>query len=514
METIKKQINVERIRSHFPGVMPYCLNTGSGVKYVTTGDTNGNYGQIMCDYSGYSETTFNILRKYYLIRNIIRGGQRLKRVEKNGVVCYTELFDDDMKSYYYKVKNRDDFEVFDYKTLKPISETYDTSDRYIALVSKENYDKYNLLGGMELIDLVESEIIGLVNVPNRIKGARVPDKFYLTKISEWLDWFSANEEAHNNFPINKGNCCETDEWDDRGGTDMRNFLTEKSSLLVNLLSIWAQRCETEGAITPPSLDIPVLVTQEYDDNGVMSVTDETIPYRSNGHEKIENAREPYTKGVQMESQLQMLRSRTRKYDDNGDLLPFIYTGSTTPTSGVSIPYVIGEKFNEYYDTDGRIKYDEITDTHTAYTSDDRSVKIRVFKYKVAGVLYEESYPTSDVVEDFLVNGAGSTTKITYEKIDFDNKKVTIYNRDFGLSREGNLTTMTMLPTGEIWNSRDAISSQVIKKEYLNHISEEPVIDVNIEFDRGNATAFESHLKLSECNTFEDMENYGNNYFNL
>ena len=71
-----------------------------------------------------------------------------------------------------------------------------------------------------------------------------------------------------------------------------------------------------------------------------------------------------------------------------------------------------------------------------------------------------------------------------------------------------------LPTGEVWNYGEASSSPVIKKEYLNHISEEPIIDVDVEFDRGNATAFENHFKLSECNTFEDIENYGNNYFNL
>jgi hypothetical protein len=37
---------------------------------------------------------------------------------------------------------------------------------------------------------------------------------------------------------------------------------------------------------------------------------------------------------------------------------------------------------------------------------------------------------------------------------------------------------------------------------------------NLILDRGYASAFEMHFKLSEVNTLEDMENYGNNFFGL
>lgn len=130
-----------------------------------------------------------------------------------------------------------------------------------------------------------------------------------------------------------------------------------------------------------------------------------------------------------------------------------------------------------------------------------------------GIVYKESYPIKfETGETFTIGRVTST--IPYYKIDFNNKKTTIYNRDFELSREGLVSTITSLPTGEVWNKDEATSSPVFKKEYLNHIAEEPKVDVNVELDRGNATAFENHFKLSECNTFEDMENYGNNFFNL
>ena len=129
-----------------------------------------------------------------------------------------------------------------------------------------------------------------------------------------------------------------------------------------------------------------------------------------------------------------------------------------------------------------------------------------------GIVYREKYPVRQVTSAVTING--ETKDVTYWEIDFNNKLVTIYNKDFGLSREGNLAEIQGLPTGEIWNKDEAISSPVIKKEYLNHISEEPIIGVDVTFDRGNASAFENHFKLAECNTYEDIENYGNNYFNL
>jgi hypothetical protein len=122
------------------------------------------------------------------------------------------------------------------------------------------------------------------------------------------------------------------------------------------------------------------------------------------------------------------------------------------------------------------------------------------------IRYKEIYPFRYVTSE--------TTGVRYKDIDFNNKITTIYNRDFDLSREGNLAIITQLPTGEVWNHDEATDSPVFKKEYLNGISEEPKVDVDIELDRGSASAFERHFKLLECNTMEDLENQGNNIFNL
>jgi hypothetical protein len=55
---------------------------------------------------------------------------------------------------------------------------------------------------------------------------------------------------------------------------------------------------------------------------------------------------------------------------------------------------------------------------------------------------------------------------------------------------------------------------VFKEDYLMGINGDIKMDIDVEIDRGNAAAFERHLKLSECNSFEDLYNYGNNYYNL
>ena len=117
-----------------------------------------------------------------------------------------------------------------------------------------------------------------------------------------------------------------------------------------------------------------------------------------------------------------------------------------------------------------------------------------------GIVYRERYP------------------FRYEDdkpvIDYSSQVEVIYNKDIGLSRLSQKSTIVELSYGEEWNSEDACSSPAYKQEYLNKVHEEPNIDVDVTLNRGNATAFESHLKMTECNTLEDLVNYGNNYFNL
>ena len=77
-----------------------------------------------------------------------------------------------------------------------------------------------------------------------------------------------------------------------------------------------------------------------------------------------------------------------------------------------------------------------------------------------------------------------------------------------------------MTSGEYWARKDgdgysyANDAYLTKEDYLTNFSLPPKVDVNVTIDRGGVSAFEKHYKLSECNTMQDLVNYGNNFFNI
>ena len=58
MDRIEKIINIDNSRSHRNGLLPFVQYGGDGkIKEVTAIDTNGNYGQYVCDFCVYSGGT-------------------------------------------------------------------------------------------------------------------------------------------------------------------------------------------------------------------------------------------------------------------------------------------------------------------------------------------------------------------------------------------------------------------------------------------------------------------------
>ena len=65
------------------------------------------------------------------------------------------------------------------------------------------------------------------------------------------------------------------------------------------------------------------------------------------------------------------------------------------------------------------------------------------------------------------------------------------------------------------NEKDYLYMNTFKLEYLNGITYQPIVDNTVKINRGINSAFEKHIKLSEINTVEDMENYQNGgFFNI
>lgn len=146
-----------------------------------------------------------------------------------------------------------------------------------------------------------------------------------------------------------------------------------------------------------------------------------------------------------------------------------------------------------------------------------------FEYFYNYIKYKETYKynTGQTME-IVLDGYENIT-IYYNEIDYDFTEQTIYNKHYGLYREGNLADIVQYREGHVWcddksngyvASAETINAPIFKEEYLLGISSTFKADVNVTINRGNAAAFERHFKLSECNSMEDLENSGNNIFNL
>ena len=146
-----------------------------------------------------------------------------------------------------------------------------------------------------------------------------------------------------------------------------------------------------------------------------------------------------------------------------------------------------------------------------------------FEYSYNDIQYKETYKYNTGQTMGIVLDGYENITIYYNEIDYDFTEQTIYNKHYDLYREGNLADIVQYREGHVWcddksngyvASAETINAPIFKEEYLLGISSTFKADVNVTINRGNAAAFERHFKLSECNTMEDLENSGNNIFNL
>ena len=90
-----------------------------------------------------------------------------------------------------------------------------------------------------------------------------------------------------------------------------------------------------------------------------------------------------------------------------------------------------------------------------------------------------------------------------------------------MNRVAVISHIKEMPVGGVWksgltfgNSGITVNSPVFKEEYTLGQAFMHNVDIDIDIDRGAASAFEKHFKLAECNTMSDLVDYGNNIFEL
>lgn len=183
----------------------------------------------------------------------------------------------------------------------------------------------------------------------------------------------------------------------------------------------------------------------------------------------------------------------------GDYYYFYVKYKNDENNPMTIPFVTGDSINSI-----------------TYSSDNEFVTI---DYDYNDISYKETYKYNPGQTMNITLDGFENIVIYYNEIDYEFTEQTIYNKHYDVYREGNLADITEYITADVWGkdgsmSAYTVNAPIFKEEYLLGISSAFESEIDVTINRGNAAAFERHFKLSECNTMEDLENYGNNIFNL
>ena len=498
METIRKKVNLNDAIIRL---------SGCTVPYISVSDDS--LGKIYCDISGSTYVrTKTVARTYNRILNIIRESVKLNRKSNLSICSGTGIeskyvLAEEIESKYVLA------EEFDINRITCEGIAY-------GIHSINSFDKINETEYETHIPLIQEGSIVLIDVEDEDSAKEIKEKLlYCYRIL---------------------------------------FCGEKHG----------------GTYVTPYIEIPLALNQDIADLGHMTdYQDEWNEFPNKDGISIYSG-DTYT--YTTDSKLQFLRSKKLYTDDDGNLLPglfeeegelweYTYDGKkwshlnqTAKFSGktcgdglsngecvnvniyrtVSIDAIVQAMLSGA-STDGSyyfyVKYKNDKETpmtipftvgvvdgngisNISYDSD-----FVTFEYYYNDIQYKETYKynTGQTME-IVLDGYENIT-IYYNEIDYDFTKQTIYNKHYGVEREGNLADIISYNIADVWGkdgsmSEYTVNAPIFKEEYLLGISSTFKADVNVTINRGNAAAFERHFKLSECNTMEDLENSGNNIFNL
>lgn len=147
---------------------------------------------------------------------------------------------------------------------------------------------------------------------------------------------------------------------------------------------------------------------------------------------------------------------------------------------------------------------------STYTNYDNQTISGVSRVLLSDADLAKKY-TFDASNDVLLGTTGQTTGLLYK----DNKN----GAEVGVGvANGLLKTIKALSTvkfkSEGWNMTNSSLSAITKEEYLMGIINEPEVFSDVFIDRGFTTVMEKHLKLSEVETLEHLELFGNGFYNI
>lgn len=209
--------------------------------------------------------------------------------------------------------------------------------------------------------------------------------------------------------------------------------------------------------------------------------------------------------------LNCLYDNRNGYYDNGDYYFSVSYGLNDSSNPIKIPFEKDKNLNIN---------DDICDYIKDIISGDSGDSIEI-EYVIGGdikhsddkgIVYKEKLGYK--LNSKITNVDGYEIELYYVDINYDSNIQSIYNKDLDTYCDVRMATITAMTICDVWQNGIAVNLPLFTKENSESLYSNPKMNINMTFNRGNAAGWEKHFKLSECNTMKDLENYGNNFFNI
>lgn len=575
MEIIRKKINLDNFRSHINGALDYVGsayddsgNFGGFVKDAVNTILDCGWSGNTLNISGETVIrTTEMMRRYNILMNILRNSTHVKH-SKN-------LSCKDTNQYYNKFYLDFDYngttEDFFFKenigvlfesgfTFNGNYYTYNGNESevafdYVILISDEDAVIYEKYFGFDFVKEVhtiaysdDSRFTEPPFIPiNVLLTSNVKDVGLMTLYEDddleydiLID--GDTKEEYKEFPLDYDNNNNLDRFEKQNFelyleepvsgyetfTDNQPRLESKLTTLRDKIYIQDDNGKTLPAIFEDLNQFYKVTCREREEEGVVIKYWEISHYShgenlscADGEEVMKcRNKDKYRTQTVYETFIKELLRTPAAVDDFYYFLVKYDNSSSVPAR---IPYTEGAIFNkDAYEFEEGITYTadkilKIDDSEAGYIS-FTYVLGAVFSDSgytnyTGGTIYNEKYAYNENIQGEISLDGFDEVRYWYNSIDFDGSKEYIENSDLNLSKYGNISYINGLTTGDVWKKDGTVyNSPIIKEDYLMGISMNGITDIDVEINRGNAAAFESHFRLSECNSISDIEDNGNGGF--
>ena len=130
----------------------------------------------------------------------------------------------------------------------------------------------------------------------------------------------------------------------------------------------------------------------------------------------------------------------------------------------------------------------------------------------SGVTYTEIVEFEKVKTEYYLGNDSHSYPIYVYKLRQGDNPTASFTAPINVFDTGLTTTYSSIDGMDDYNGLDAYPT--FQDAYNIGISSLPIVDSDVNIDRGNNAAFEKHLKIGEVTSLEALENYTNGYFKM